>query len=173
MAKRADGEWDDANFKPRSMRIAHATHGDLAYRISKPARFMFYGDQRHPRMAVEVETDEPSAKHPLAVLGPASIWIWGIAVPALDLAEIDDRVIPCKDWLERGGRTVEYVVSNLHDTLETRDTAVRILDGGSRIQIVTLVDDVDAYDERARPNPVYVDAPLAKEPTQLVDRINH
>ena len=61
---------------------------------------------------------------------------------------------------------------NLHDTLDTRGTAVRFLDGGSRIRIVTSAEDVVHYDERARPNSVYVDAALATEPTDLADRVN-
>jgi hypothetical protein len=165
--------WDEAAFVPQSMRIRHATHGDLTYSISTPARFMFYDDRGRPRLAVEVETDDPPADHPLAVLGPASIWIRGIELPAPGRAGlVDDEVIACDDWLEDGGRVAEYVVFNLHDTLETRDTAVRFLGGGSRIQIVTLADDVVHYDERARRNPVYVDAVFSTEPTELADRVN-
>ena len=171
MAKTLRPKWDDGKFAPRSMCIRHATHGDVTYGIRKPARFMFYEDRGQPRLAVEVETDAPSAKHPLAALGSASIWIRGIRLPAKGRDGLTERVIKCNDWLERGGRTVEYVVFNLGDTIETRDTAVRFLDGGSRIQIVTLADDVDAYDEDARPNPVYVDAPMAARPTQLPHRI--
>ena len=73
--------WYEATFVPQSMRIRHATHGDLTYSISKPAQFMFYEDRGRPRLAVEVETDDPPADHPLAVLGPASIWIRGIELP--------------------------------------------------------------------------------------------
>jgi hypothetical protein len=40
------------------------------------------------------------------------------------------------------------------------------------IQIVTLAADIDFYDERARPNPIYGDAALAARPAPLADRVN-
>jgi len=172
MATHSRAAWDEAAFVPQSMRIRHATHGDLTYSISTPARLMFYDDRGRPRLAVEVETDDPPDDHPLAALGPASIWIRGIELPAPGRAGLTNDVIACNDWLEHGGRIAEYVVFNLHDTLETRDTAVRFLGGGSRIQIVTLAEDVVRYDERARLNSVYVDAVLATEPMVLADHVN-
>lgn len=171
MASHSRPAWDEATFVPQTMRIGHATHGDLTYSISTPAQFMFYEDRGRPRLAVEVETDEPPDDHPLAALGPASIWIRGIELPAPGQAGLTEDIIVCNDWLEDVGRVVEYVMFNLHDTLETRETAVRF-PGGSRIQIVTLAEDVVHYDERARPNRVYLDAVLAAAPTQLADRVN-
>src|SRR5688572_2781502 len=136
MAIHSRPAWDEARFVPQSMCIRHATHGDVMYGISRPAQFMFYEDRGRPRCAVEVETDDPPDDHPLAALGPASIWIRGIALPAPGRAGLVGEVIACNDWFEDGARVAEYVVFNLHDTFETRNTAVRFLDGGSRIQIV-------------------------------------
>jgi len=39
MAAALQSAWDDANFVPQSLRIRHATHGNLTYGISKPAQW--------------------------------------------------------------------------------------------------------------------------------------
>lgn len=172
MSKETRPKWDDLPFTPRSMLIRHATYGDVTYSIREPARFMFYEDAGRPRLAVEVETDDPPSTHPLSILGRVSIWICGIRMPAPGRDGLPDRTVKCNDWLERDGRVVECVVLDLGDAIDTRDTWVRFVGGGSRIQIATFADDVDYYDERARPNPVYVDAPLAAGPIRLPPTLN-